>query len=92
MGNVRETFSYVFSSGGSHKPHSKAIKDLQESWGFQKVVFDLADSKIEKVAEINQQYLTDFLTFLTFLIQKGEADEEEDKFQETLRKAKSKGR
>jgi hypothetical protein len=58
----------------------------------QKVIFDLADSKIEKVAQINQQYLTDFLTFLTYLIQKGEADDEEEKFQDNIRKAKRGGK
>ena len=42
----------------------------------------------EKIAEINQTYLTDFLTLLTYLIQKGEAEDEEDRYQEQLRKAK----
>lgn len=51
----------------------------------------MADEKIEKIAEINQQYLNDTLTFLSYLITKQEAEEEEDKFQENLRKAK-KGR
>lgn len=55
----------------------------------QKTIFDMADGSIEKIAEINQQYITDFFTYLTYLIQKGEADEEEDKFQENIRKAKS---
>ena len=58
----------------------------------QKIVFEMADNKITKVAEVNQQYLTDFLVFLTYLIQKGEMEEEEDKFQEMIRKAKNKGR
>jgi len=35
-------------------------------------------------------YLTDVFTYLTYLIQKGDADLAEDEFQETLRKAKSK--
>lgn len=33
-------------------------------------------------------YLSDFFLFLTYLIQKGEMEDEEDQFQETLRKAK----
>ena len=89
MASVKETFGVVYGGGGSHKPHCKAIKDLSENWGLQKVVFDMADSQVQKVAEINQQYLTDFLTFLTYLIQKGEADEEEERFQDQMRKAKS---
>lgn len=52
----------------------------------------MADEKIEKVAEIKQEYLTDTFLLLTYLIQKGEMEEEEDQFQETLRKAKSKTR
>lgn len=92
MGTVRNTFPYVFQNGGSNKPHCQRYRELGEDWGMQKIVFDMANSKIEKVAEINQQYLSDFLTFLTYLIQKGEMEEEEEKFQETLRKAKSKGR
>ena len=52
----------------------------------------MADNSIAKVAEVNQQYLQDMLVFLTYLIQKGEMEEAEDKFQETLRKAKRGGK
>ena len=90
MGSVKKTFSVVYGGGGSHKPHSKAYRDFGESWGMEKVLYEMADEKLEKVAEIKQQYLTDFLTFLSYLIQKGEMEEQEDKFQETIRKAKSK--
>ena len=33
-------------------------------------------------------YLSDFFLFLTYLIQKGEMEDEEETFQQTLRKAK----
>jgi len=52
----------------------------------------LADEKITQVAKVNQLYLTDAFTYLTYLIQKGDMEESEDQFQETLRKAKSKHR
>jgi hypothetical protein len=52
----------------------------------------MADNSITKVDEVNQQYIQDTLTFLTYLIQKGEMEEQEDKFQETLRKAKRGGK
>jgi transposase len=52
----------------------------------------MADNSITKVAEVNQQYIQDTLTFLTYLIQKGEMEEVEEKFQETLRKAKRGGK
>ncbi|WP_295590201.1 hypothetical protein [uncultured Methanobrevibacter sp.] len=52
----------------------------------------MADEKIEKIAQVNQIYLTDAFTYLTYLIQKGDMEEAEDQFQETIRKAKSKHR
>ena len=52
----------------------------------------MADNSITKVAEVNQQYIQDTLTFLTYLIKKGEMEEEEERFQDQMRKAKSKGR
>lgn len=51
----------------------------------------MADSDITKVFKINETYLMDFLTFLTFQIKKQEVEEIDDKFQDQLRKAK-KGR
>lgn len=49
----------------------------------------MANEQITQIAKINQIYVTDFLTYLTYLIQKSEADDEEYKFQEMLRKAQS---
>ena len=88
MADIRTTFPYVFSSGGSHKPHSQRYREFGQDWSMQKIVFEMADNKITKVAEVNGQYLTDFLVFLTYLIQKGEMEEEEEKFQQSLRDAK----
>lgn len=47
----------------------------------------MADEKIEKVAEVKQEYLTDTLLFLTYLIKKGEMEDKEDAWQENRRKA-----
>lgn len=52
----------------------------------------MADGQIGKVAQIKQEYLNDTLTFLTYLIQKSEMEEREDKYQDTLRRAKRGGR
>lgn len=52
----------------------------------------MADGQIGKVAQIKQEYLNDTLTFLTYLIQKSEMEEQEDKFQEMRQKAKRGGR
>ena len=86
--NVRDTFPSVFSGGGRTKPHSKGYRDFKERWGFIGTIYEIAEEKVEKVKEINQMYLSDFFLFLTYLIQKGEMEDEEDAFQETLRKAK----
>lgn len=51
----------------------------------------MADTKITKVAEIYQIYLTDFLQFYSYLIQKGDVEEKEDAYQDKLRKMR-KGR
>ena len=48
----------------------------------------MADKKPSEIAKINQEYITDFFTLLTYIIQANEAESEEDKFQENLRKAK----
>lgn len=52
----------------------------------------MADGQIGKVAQIKQEYLNDTLTFLTYLIQKSEMEEREDKFQELRQMAKRGGR
>ena len=92
MARVRETFPVVYGGGGSRKPHSAEFRNFSETWGFQKIVFEMADEKIEKVAQVNQQYLSDFFLFLTYLIQKGEMEDQEDKFQENIRKSKRGGK
>ncbi len=47
----------------------------------------MADEKVEKIEKVSQIYLIDYLTFLSYLIEKGDADEKEQIFQEQLRKA-----
>lgn len=51
-------------------------------------MFELADEKIGKVAEVEQTYLTDALVFVTYLIDKGEAQDAEDEFVRNIEKAK----
>lgn len=87
MVRARDEFPVVFSGGGSREPHSAEYRQFAEDWGFQKTLFELADEKIEKVAQIKQEYLTDILFYLTYLIKKAEMEKKEDKFQETRRKA-----
>lgn len=87
MASIRETFPAVFNGGGATKPHSAEFRQFGEDWGFQKVIYSMADDKITQVAQVKQEYLTDALTFLTYLIKKGEMEEKEDTWQENRRKA-----
>ena len=84
---VRDTFQAVYDGRGSVRPHSAEYRNFSEAWGMEKVIFEMADNSLTKVARVKQEYLTDFLTFLTYLIQKGEMEEAEDKWQEARRKA-----
>ena len=87
MVRAKDEFPVVFSGGGSREPHSAEYRQFSKDWGFQKTLFELADEKIEKVAKIKQEYLTDILFYLTYLIKKGEMEKKEDKFQENRRRA-----
>ena len=90
--NIADAYPIVFQGNGSHRPHSQGYRDFASKWGNIKTLYEICDEKIEKVGEIYQFYLSDYLQFLSYLIDKGEAERQEDEFQETLRKAKSKGR
>lgn len=88
MGDIREEYPIVFDGGGSNKPHSQRYREFAQRWSFIKTLYEICDEKIEKIGEVYQTYLSDFLQYMTYLIDKQQADDEEDKFQEQLRKAK----
>lgn len=46
----------------------------------------MADEKITEVPKVYQEYLTDMLTYLTYIIKKGEMEEAEETYQDNLRK------
>lgn len=86
--DIKSQYPIIYEGGGSSKPHSKAYRDFAEKWGAVKTLYDIADEKIEKIEKIYQIYLTDYLQYLSFMIEKNIVEEEEDKFQDNLRKAK----
>ena len=45
----------------------------------------MAGEKIEKVAEIYQEYLVDALQLISYLTERSNVDKEEDTFQEMIR-------
>ena len=90
--DIRSDFPIVFEGGGSNKPHSKEHRDFAQKWGIIGTVYQIAEKKIEKVEKINASYVNDFFQMLSYIIEEQQADEAEDKFQETLRRAKKGGR
>ena len=86
--SIHDTYPIVFSNHGSRKPHSQGYRDFAQKWGNIKTLYEVCDEKIEKVGEIYQYYLSDYLQFLGYLMDKQEAERLEDEFQENLRKAK----
>lgn len=53
-------------------------------------MYSMAEDKIEKIAQIYQTNLMDYLQLLTYLQDKAEAEEAEEKYQNQLRKNKQK--
>lgn len=85
--NIRDDYPIVFESRGSNKPRARAYTQFKEKWGFIDVLYQIADEKIEKVGEIYQIYLADFLQYLSWSIEKIEAEREQDKYEEQIRKS-----
>lgn len=88
MADIQKEFPALYTNRGTTKQHSKEYRDFHKRWGYQKTLFDLAGESLAQVSVIQQQYLTTTLFWLTYLIDKGEVDEKEDKWQESLRKMK----
>lgn len=88
MAAISEEFPVVFNGNGINKPHSQGYRDFSQKWSFIKTLYEVCDEDLKKVGEVYQSYLSDFFQLLTFLMDKQKAEDEEDKFQQTLRKAK----
>lgn len=89
--SIAEEFPNVFSSKGTNRPHSQGYREFAEKWGFVKTLYEVADEKIDKIGEIYQIHINDFLQYMSYMVDKFEAERQEDEFQEMRRKAK-KGR
>ena len=89
---VRElvaTFPKLFDGKGPVKPRSGEYRRFARAWGWSKVAFDLAQEEITQIEKVNSQYVTEVFFYLTYLTDKAEVEEKEDKFQEQQRKLKS---
>ena len=81
-----ENYPIVFSNQRHVQPHSPEYINFQKKWGIIGTLYQMADEKVEKVGEINQLYLTDFMQFLTYMIEKQEVDRIEEKWNENRRR------
>ena len=88
LASIAEEYPVVFNGRGSNKPHSQGYREFSQRWGFIKTLYEICDEKIEKVGEVYQIYLSDFLQYMTYLIDKQQAEDEEERFQQNLRNAK----
>lgn len=87
---IKDMFPRIFDGSRARaKPISDVYRKFSERYGFQKTIFDLADNKIEKVKEINQEYLTTIMYYLTYLKDKDIADVAQSELDETIRKQRS---
>lgn len=86
--NIADAYPIVFKGNGSHRPYAQRYREFSEKWGAIKTLYEICDEKIEKVGEVYQYYLADYLQFLSYLIDKGEAQKAQDEFEEQIRKAK----
>ena len=84
--SITDSYPTVFSAAKRNKLHAAEYSDFQSKWGVIGTLYQIADEKIEAVGKISQLYLTDFLQFLSYLIEKSIAEEAEDKFQRTREK------
>lgn len=82
-----ENYPIVFSNQRHVQPHSPEYINFQKKWGIIGTLYQMANEKVEKVGEINQLYLTDFMQFLTYMIEKNDVDRIEDKWQDVRRRS-----
>ena len=68
------------------KPHSTALHKFSKKWSWKKTLFELANEEVTKVEKVSRMYLTTVLEFLCYTIDKGYAEDDEERFQEQLRK------
>lgn len=88
MHNISSTYTVVFKSGRSTKPRTAEYTEFKEKWGFIDTLYQAADAQGKKVEEIYQDYLSDFLQYLSWCIEKNKAEEAQEKYDEQLRQAK----
>lgn len=88
MANIRESYPIVFKGHGSPRPRTAAYTAFKEKWGIIDIFYQMCNEEITKIGEIYQIYLADFLQYLSWSIEKQDAEREQEKYEEQLRKSK----
>lgn len=63
-----------------------AYSQFCKDYGFEKMVYDAADERFEKIEEILTGNLMQFLTYLTYQKDKMYASHEQDEYEERIRR------
>ena len=87
--SLTESFYLVFKYKGKHKPHSREYREFGERWGNFKTYFQICDEDPEKIRKNYQQNLEEYLTLLSYLIDKAEVDDAEMEWQNNRKKLKN---
>lgn len=85
---INSKYEYLFQHTPSTHPECSERKNLSRRWGWQKVLYELADDNIINIEKIEKMNLDDVMTFLVYRKQKGIADEAQYKFDENMRKSR----
>ena len=88
MGSYRRDFEGLFRGTGTGRPTCPEYKDFSKAWGYQKVVFDLANKTYTQIAKIKQEYAQDIFVYLTFLMHERKAEEAQEKYDDLQRRMK----
>lgn len=89
MHDIRELFPTLFDgTKASNRPIANRNREHCEKWGLQKTLFDLGHENIMEIKEIQKNYLTTMMNFLTYCKDKSFADKAQDDLDERMRKIK----
>jgi hypothetical protein len=87
MSAITEQYPVIF--GDAKRPsklHSDSYRRFGKKWNWIKTLYELSNEEVEKIEKTTQQYLTTVLQFLSYTIEKGWMEEDEERFQDQLRK------
>lgn len=89
--SIYDSYPIVFDSPGRNKARAREYTEFKKKWGFIDIFYQMCNEDITKTREIYQFYLSDFMQYLSYSIERQYAEEKDEKYQDNLRKAR-KGR